>query len=77
MKRCHYLFIALVLIVGSPLISFSQPGDSITGKITLQQCVGYALQHQPLLQQSLIDEAITESAIRSRLSEWYPQLNFD
>jgi outer membrane protein TolC len=77
MKRRHYLFIALILITGSPLISFGQTGDSIAGKITLQQCVSYALQHQPLLQQALIDEAITESAIKSRLSEWYPQVYVD
>jgi len=77
MKRRHYLLIALIFIMGSPLISFGQTGDSIAGKITLQQCVIYALQHQPLLQQALIDEAITESAIKSRLSEWYPQVYVD
>lgn len=74
MKRCHYVFIALFVLTGAPIISF---GQDTSNKISLQQCVSYALQHQPLLQQSLIDEAITESAIKSKLSEWYPQLNFD
>jgi len=77
MKRCYYLIIFLVYIVSFPLVSFSQSRDSITGKTTLPECVSYALQHQPLLQQALIDEAITESAIKSRLSEWYPQVYAD
>jgi len=65
----------MVYIVSFPLVSSGQSMDS--NKTTLQQCVSYALQHQPLLQQALIDEAITEAAIKSRLSEWYPQVYAD
>src|SRR6478735_8281808 len=75
MKRCYYLIIVMVYIVSFPLVSSGQSMDS--NKTTLQQCVSYALQHQPLLQQALIDEAITEAAIKSRLSEWYPQVYAD
>lgn len=50
--------------------------DSLPGKVNLQQAVDYSLAHQPAIQQSLVDEEITEANIRSRLADWYPQLNF-
>jgi outer membrane protein len=55
--------------------SFSQnTTDSLPRDATLQNCVQYALRHFPLIQQAYIDEAITEHQIKSRLSEWYPQV---
>lgn len=44
---------------------------------TLQQVVEYAIKNQPVVQQSMIDERITENQIRSRLADWYPQINFN
>jgi len=44
---------------------------------TLSACIQYALQNQPLIQQSLIDEKITEGTIRTKLADWFPQLNLD
>ena len=46
-------------------------------KLNLQQAVAYAIEHQPLIQQSLIDQEITEANIKSRLADWYPQINFN
>lgn len=51
--------------------------DSLLQEATLQNVVQYALERQPSVQQSLIDEKITELQIRSRLSEWYPQVNLN
>ncbi len=51
--------------------------DSILQSATLDDCVQYALQHKPQIQQSLLDEQSTEFAIKSKLADWYPQLNFD
>jgi len=44
---------------------------------TLDSCIRYALDHQPLMRQSLIDEQIADAAIRARLADWYPQLGFN
>ena len=38
--------------------------------------VQYAMKNQPLVQQSLLDEQITEYQIKSKLADWYPQVNF-
>ena len=48
--------------------------DTLTSA-DLQTCVQYALKHYPLIQQALLDEQITDRQIRSRLADWYPQLN--
>lgn len=44
---------------------------------TLDNCIQYALQHQPLIQQSLLDESIVEKQVQAKLADWYPQLNFN
>lgn len=51
--------------------------DSLLSNATLDNVVQYAITHQPLIQQSLIDEQITESLIKSKLADWYPQVNFN
>jgi outer membrane protein TolC len=51
--------------------------DSLLDNATLENVINYALKKQPAVEQSLIDERITESQIRSKLADWYPQLNFN
>ena len=65
--------LAFALITGN---AQTRP-DSSLPNATLDACVQYALTHQPVIQQSLLDEAITEKQIQSRLSDWYPQVNFN
>jgi outer membrane protein TolC len=50
--------------------------DTLTNA-TLQACVQYALKHYPLIQQAMLDEQITDRQIKSRLADWYPQLNLN
>ena len=49
--------------------------DSSLQEATVQNCVKYALDHQPVIQQSYIDERITDRQISSRLADWYPQVS--
>lgn len=68
----------LGLVLSTPFFLKAQTTrDSIIQQATLPLCVQYALVHYPLVQQSLIDEAITEHQIKSRLSELYPQINLN
>ena len=50
--------------------------DSLLNEVTLRSAIGYALKKQPTIQQAALDEQITESQIRSKLSDWYPHVNF-
>ncbi len=54
-----------------------QKQDSLPPNATLQECVNYALSHQPDVNKSLLDEQIVDAEIKTRLADWYPQINFD
>ena len=70
-------FFALFFI--SPIIMLAQADlkDSILQQVTLKNAVDYAIIHQPQIRQSLIDEAILETTIKSKLADWFPQINFN
>ncbi len=51
--------------------------DSVLHDASLAGCVQYALLHQPIVQQSLLDQDITEKQIQARLADWYPQLGLN
>jgi outer membrane protein TolC len=48
--------------------------DSLLTAATLEQCIQYALEHQPSVKQSQLQEEIVNYNIRSRLADWYPQI---
>ena len=52
-----------------------QNKDTVLSEASLDNCVRYALLHQPIVQQSSLDEEIVERSIQSRLADWYPQIN--
>jgi outer membrane protein TolC len=75
-KIISLLFIFLLLT--SPLFSQQDNNaDLFLKKGTLKDCVEYALIHQSVIQQSLLDEEITNHEINSKLADWFPQLNFN
>lgn len=77
MKRFIYAIGAFILIFKVSDTYSQQTGDSTLANATLENCVSYALTHQPAIRQSLIDQEITERQIKSKLADWYPQINFD
>ena len=67
-----------ILALLFPALMFSQTtNDSLPAQATLKNVVGYALKHQPTIQQAQIDETITGNTIKSKLAEWFPQVNFN
>ncbi|NIM34203.1 MAG: TolC family protein, partial [Hydrotalea flava] len=75
MNRIFLLLFLLVSSIGpnkaqAPLKATA--ADTLA-QATLQSCVQYALQHQPIVQQSLIDEQIVDKTIQTKLADWYPQ----
>ena len=74
-RTCRMTAIFFILIHPA----YCQPhnaADSLSGAVTLQNCVRYALAHQPSVEKSLMDEEITERSIKGKLADWFPQLNF-
>jgi len=72
-----FLFLNSFCPIFSQAIQESSKETPLLQKATLQDVVDYAIKNQPVIQQSLIDERITENQIRSRLADWYPQINFN
>ncbi len=69
---------ALLVTLFSAINLFSQKAtDSLLAKADLKSVVAYAIKHQPLIQQSLIDETIAANTIKSKLADWFPQVNFN
>ncbi|WP_212002756.1 TolC family protein [Chitinophaga sp. HK235] len=77
MKRAFYFLAVACGMLLSPQLYAQQPADSVLTSATLQDCIRYALSHQPVLRQSRIDEAITDRTVKSKLADWYPQVNLD
>src|SRR6476620_1681749 len=65
-----FLFLILAMLRSHAQVT----NDSLAAAATLEQCLQYALDHQPAVAQARLDEQITEYQIRSRLADWYPQI---
>ncbi|NLU91787.1 TolC family protein [Chitinophaga sp. Ak27] len=77
MKRAFYFLAVTCGMFISPQVFAQQPADSLLTSATLQECIQYAIAHQPVIRQSLLDEAITDRTVKSKLADWYPQINLD
>lgn len=75
MKILLSVFFAALLFRGSAAGQEAGEADSLVGEGTLRNCVAYALSHQPSIQQSLLDEQITDRIINTKLADWFPQVN--
>jgi outer membrane protein TolC len=75
MKGVHVIILLCMLF---PAISYPQSittTDSTLSSATLENCIRYGLSHQPVIKAVQIDEEIAETTIKSKLADWYPQLN--
>lgn len=72
------VFIAVIILL-TPFFVLAQSGikDSLLQEVTLKAAIDYAIVRQPQIQQSVIDEQILETTIKSKLADWYPQINFN
>ncbi len=70
------ILIIAVFSVFAVLGSNSQSAKSSgMNSFDLQDCLNYALTYSPMLQQSRIDKDITDQTVKSRVSQWFPQIN--
>jgi outer membrane protein TolC len=77
MKRAFYFVAVVCGVMNAPGVSAQQSVDSLLNSASLQDCIRYAMTHQPVIRQSLIDEAVTDRTVKSKLADWYPQINLD
>lgn len=69
---------SIVLMFALLLIEMSAKGQGPLDTLqdaTLKQVVEYALGHQPLVQEALLNEEITKRQIKGKIADWFPQVN--
>lgn len=70
-------FIVLLVLVSAFLSTEAlaqKTTDSLAKQAYLPDCIQYALTHQPVVRQSVIDQEIAERTVQSSLAAWYPQI---
>jgi len=75
--KMKLLVILIAFLLNIPVLTHAQttkPADS-TSSFTLNQCIDYALQNQPTLNQSLINIDIARTTNKINLGAWLPQVN--
>jgi len=77
MRIKGYLLSTIIFTTISVASQAQVGNDSLIQSGTLEAIIRYALNHQPAVQKSLLDERITNSQINSRLADWYPQVDFN
>ncbi|MEN7547891.1 TolC family protein [Rapidithrix thailandica] len=75
----HYLTVAFVVTVlmggFSTRLYAQEAGGNVSEKITLDQCITYALDNQPVLKKAKLGQEISEKEVKIALSGWLPQVN--
>jgi len=67
--------LSALIVAGAAAFAQDAPGaGDVLTEGTLRNCVAYALAHQPAIQQSLLDQKITDRIINGRLADWLPQV---
>ncbi|UHG89692.1 TolC family protein [Spirosoma oryzicola] len=70
-------FISFLLSIGCFLpfsVQAQKTTDSLAKQAYLPDCIQYALTHQPIVRQSIIDQEVAERTVQSSLAAWYPQI---
>ena len=74
MKNNGFRWIIGLIIFAVVPVFAQKTTDSLDRRAHLPDCIQYALEHRPLVRQSLIDQEIADRTVRSALSAWYPQV---
>lgn len=67
----------LISICFTSLTNAQVTTDSLLQQADLPHIIDYALKRQPVIEQALIDEKSVDLQIKSKLADWYPQVNFN
>ncbi len=70
-----YKIIFFILLLPSFVMAQQRDGDSLLQNATLENCIHYAIAHNPTLKNARLDEEITETSIKIRLADRLPQIN--
>lgn len=67
----------LFLMIPSLILAQQNAADSILEQATLENCIHFAVKNNPDIKNARFDEDITETIIKGKLADWFPQVNFN
>jgi outer membrane protein len=67
----------LLALLFPAVLTAQTTSDTLLQQATLDNCIHYAIQQNPALKNAQLDEEIVEATIKSKLADWYPQINLD
>ena len=75
LKSGQSILIIWISIFLSSGLNAQNPQSFKSDSLTIDDCIRYAMQNQPLVKQLKLDEGITDQDIKIALSDWLPQIN--
>lgn len=69
-----YIYLVGSFMVLSVFARAQQDTATLPDGATVGDCVDYALKHYPGLQASYVNQKITNSQIKTKIADWYPQI---
>ena len=69
------LTVSIIFLCCLSIAAISQPVNKADTALSLDQCVEYALKHQPLINQAIVNVAIARATNAINTSGWLPQVN--
>jgi outer membrane protein TolC len=65
----------LCLLLSLSIAAFPQNGNGADSALTMDSCIAYALKHEPMINMSIVNVAITRANNAIAISGWLPQVN--
>ena len=75
-NRWNFQYEIWLIVLLLPYLTYAQQNqaDSLLTQATLENCIHYAIQHNPDIKYAKVNEAIIDATLKSKLADWFPQL---
>jgi len=71
----RYQIVIISFLLVNQVLGAQDRSESFADSVSINECISYALKHQPLVNQLKIDEKIADQDIKISLADWFPQIN--
>ncbi|MDB5227802.1 MAG: TolC family protein [Bacteroidota bacterium] len=72
--KIHLLILSFFILTHK--VKAQATADSLQ-EASLSTVIDYTIKHLPAIQKSIIDEILTKIQVKSKIADWYPQLDFN
>ncbi len=69
------LILWILFLFSGPALHGQEAQNVLKDSVSVEECIKYAFQNQPLVKQLKLDEEISAQTVKIALSDWLPQIN--